>query len=90
MALIPKGECFLQIKIGKQTFRDQVVITNNLNHNVELSFLQNRTLNFKLETSFHLALNQAFSSLKKMLSFILIYAQKCIRKCMCLLYYFNG
>ena len=31
-ALIPKSECFLQIKIGKQTFRDWVVIINNLNH----------------------------------------------------------
>ena len=31
-ALIPKGECFLQIKIGKQMFRDTVVIVNNLNH----------------------------------------------------------
>ena len=30
--MIPKGECFLQIKIGKQTFRDRVVIVNNLNH----------------------------------------------------------
>ena len=32
-ALIPKGECFLQIKIGKQTFRDRVVIINILNCN---------------------------------------------------------
>ena len=30
-ALIPKGECFLQIKIGKQTFRYRVVIVHNLN-----------------------------------------------------------
>ena len=30
-ALIPKGECFLQIKIGKQMFRDKVVMMNNLN-----------------------------------------------------------
>ena len=30
-ALIPKGECFLEIKIGKQMFRDRVVIINNLN-----------------------------------------------------------
>ena len=30
-ALSPKGECFLQIKIGKQMFRDRVVIINNLN-----------------------------------------------------------
>ena len=30
-ALIAKGECFLQIKIGKQTFRERLVITNNLN-----------------------------------------------------------
>ena len=32
-ALIPKNECFLQIKIGKQMFSDRVVIINNLNHN---------------------------------------------------------
>ena len=31
-ALIPKGECFLQIKIGKQTVGHRVVIINNLNH----------------------------------------------------------
>ena len=31
-ALIPKGECFLQVKIGKQTFRDRKVIVKNLNH----------------------------------------------------------
>ena len=31
-ALILKGECFLQIKIGKQTFRDQVNIVHNINH----------------------------------------------------------
>ena len=31
-ALIPQSECFLQIKIGKQMFRDRVVIINNLNH----------------------------------------------------------
>ena len=31
-ALIPKGECSLQIKIGKQMFRDRVVVINNLNH----------------------------------------------------------
>ena len=30
-APIPKGECFLQIKLGKQMFRDRVVIINNLN-----------------------------------------------------------
>ena len=30
-ALIPKGKHFLQIKIGKQTFRDRVVIVHNLN-----------------------------------------------------------
>ena len=30
-ALIPKGEHFLQIKIGKQMFRDRLVIVNNLN-----------------------------------------------------------
>ena len=29
-ALIPKGECFLQIKVSKQMFRDRVVIVNNL------------------------------------------------------------
>ena len=32
-ALMPKGECFLQVKIGKQTFRDRVVIVHNVNHN---------------------------------------------------------
>ena len=31
-ALIPKGECFLEVKIGKQTFRGRVIIINNLNH----------------------------------------------------------
>ena len=31
-AFILKGGCFLQIKISKQTFRDRVVIKNNLNH----------------------------------------------------------
>ena len=31
-AVIPKGECFLQIKIGKQTFRDRIVIVHNPNH----------------------------------------------------------
>ena len=30
-ALIPKGECFLQIKIGKQTFRDRLAFINNQN-----------------------------------------------------------
>ena len=30
-ALIPKGECFLQIKIGKKTFRDWVIIIKHLN-----------------------------------------------------------
>ena len=32
-ALILKGECFLQIKIGKQIFRDRVIIVENLSHN---------------------------------------------------------
>ena len=32
-AFIHKVESFLQIKIGKQMFRDRVVIVNNLNHN---------------------------------------------------------
>ena len=32
-ALIPNGECFLQIKIEKQTFRVRAVIINNLNCN---------------------------------------------------------
>ena len=31
-ALIPKGECFLQMKVSKQTYRDRVVIVHNLNH----------------------------------------------------------
>ena len=31
-AHIPNGKCFLQIKIGKQTFRDRVAIAHNLNH----------------------------------------------------------
>ena len=31
--LIPKGECFLQIKTGKQMFRDRVVFIINLNCN---------------------------------------------------------
>ena len=30
-ALVPKGECFLQIKICKQMFRERLVIINNLN-----------------------------------------------------------
>ena len=29
-ALFPKGECFLQIEIGKQIFRDRVIIVQNL------------------------------------------------------------
>ena len=32
-ALMPKGECFLQVKIGKHTFRDRVVIVHNINCN---------------------------------------------------------
>ena len=32
-ALIPNGECFLPIKIGKEMFRGRVVIINSLNHN---------------------------------------------------------
>ena len=31
-APFPKGECFLQIKIGKQIFRDRVLIVQNLSH----------------------------------------------------------
>ena len=31
-ALMPKGKCFLQVKIGKHSFRDRVVIVHNLNH----------------------------------------------------------
>ena len=31
-ALMPKSECSLQVKIGKQTLRDRVVIVHNLNH----------------------------------------------------------
>ena len=31
--LIPNGECFLQMKVGKQTFRDRIVIVHNLNWN---------------------------------------------------------
>ena len=29
---MPKGECFLQVKIGKQTIGDRVVILHNLYH----------------------------------------------------------
>ena len=32
-ALFPKGECFLQTEIGKQIFRDRVVIVQNLSCN---------------------------------------------------------
>ena len=32
-ALIPKGECFLQVEIGKQTFSNRVIIVQNLSHN---------------------------------------------------------
>ena len=32
-ALFPKGKCFLQIKIGKQTFRDRIIIIQNLSCN---------------------------------------------------------
>ena len=31
--LIPKCECFLQVKIGKQTLGDRVVTAHNRNHN---------------------------------------------------------
>ena len=32
-ALIPKGGCFLQVKVGKQNLRDGVIMINNLNCN---------------------------------------------------------
>ena len=42
-ALIPKGECFLQIKIGKQMVRDRVVIVNNLNLDYIIGAAQQRS-----------------------------------------------
>ena len=41
-APIPKGKCFLQIKIGKQTFRGRVVIVNNLNCNYIIGTMMQR------------------------------------------------
>ena len=41
-ALILKGECFLQIKIGKQIFRDRVIIVENLSHNYIISTAMQR------------------------------------------------
>ena len=31
-ALMPKCECFLQVKLDKQTFKDIIVIVHNINH----------------------------------------------------------
>ena len=45
-------------------------------------------VSLKQNTSFHLVPTQAFSSLRKMLSFLYLYTQKCIRKYVCLLYYY--
>ena len=42
-ALIPKGDCFLQIQIGEQTFRDTIVIVHNLNHNCIIGTAKQRS-----------------------------------------------
>ena len=41
-ALFQKGECFLQIKIGKQIFRDRVIIVQNLSHDYIIDVQQCR------------------------------------------------
>ena len=46
-ALIPKDECFLQIKIGRQIFRDRLVIVHNLN--------QDYIIGTVLQRSYHVA-----------------------------------
>ena len=51
-ALIAKGECFLQIKKGKQTFRDRVVIINNLNCDYIIGAAIQRSYNFCIATGF--------------------------------------
>ena len=48
--LIPKGECFLQVKIGKKTLRDCIVIVNNLNHDYILGTAMQRS--YHMSTGF--------------------------------------
>ena len=47
-ALFPKGECFLQIKIGKQIFRDRVIIVQNLSQDDDI-------IGVAMQRSYHIA-----------------------------------
>ena len=45
-ALIPVGECFIQLQIGKKTFKDRVIVIDSLKHNYILGQVLHRTNRF--------------------------------------------
>ena len=45
-ALVPVGECFIQLQIGKRTFQDMVIIIGNLKCNYILGHVLHRTNRF--------------------------------------------
>ena len=45
-ALIPIGECFFQLQIGRKIFRDRVIVIQNLKYNYILGLVLHRTYRF--------------------------------------------
>ena len=45
-ALLPLGECFVQLQIGKRIFHDRVIVTDNLMHIYSLGQVLQRTNRF--------------------------------------------
>ena len=50
-ALIPVGECFIKLHIGKKMFRDRVIVIENLKHNYILGQVLHRTNRFSTSYS---------------------------------------
>ena len=47
-ALVPAGECFIQLQIGKKTFRDRVIVIENLKCDYILGQVLHRTNRFSM------------------------------------------